>query len=160
MAYVVSPSIVEVLAVLATDATSCAELFIAKLSFYITDWYVFVLIQSRSRNDYLDERSIPLAYGALLLVLALFKAIRYWKLNGVHDSRLVLILIKDQAFYFTLYVVIHSEIKVTLSPLKGYILLGPQHIRRGDHNVVCNRRRDPGSRQSHAHVHPWQPDVL
>ena len=46
------------------------------------------------------HRSIPLAYGALLLVLALYKARELWKLNGFSGSRLALVLIKDQVFYY------------------------------------------------------------
>ena len=47
---------------------------------------------------------LPLAYGTLLLGLALVKATEFWKLNGIHDSRLVIVLIKDQVQYFMLYV--------------------------------------------------------
>ena len=45
-------------------------------------------------------RSIPLAYSTLLFVLALFKATKLWKENGVEGSRLIMVLIKDQAIYF------------------------------------------------------------
>ena len=48
----------------------------------------------------LFHRSIPLAYGALLLILALYKAREFWKLNGFTGSRLVVILIRDQALYY------------------------------------------------------------
>ena len=43
---------------------------------------------------------MPLAYGALLLALALYKAREFWKLNGFSGSRLVLVLIRDQALYY------------------------------------------------------------
>lgn len=56
-------------------------------------------------NDTSIERTIPLAYGTLLLALALYEAAEFWKLNGLHGSRLVFVLIKDQAFYFILWVV-------------------------------------------------------
>ena len=46
------------------------------------------------------HRTIPLAYGALLLVLALYKAREFWKLNRFSDSRLILVLIRDQVFYY------------------------------------------------------------
>lgn len=54
------------------------------------------------RSVSLFIRIIPLAYGTLLLSLALYKATEFWRLNGFHSSRLVLVLITDQAFYFTL----------------------------------------------------------
>ena len=45
-------------------------------------------------------RIIPLAYGALLLCLALFKGIEYWRMDGLRNSELVLVIIKDQVFYY------------------------------------------------------------
>ena len=47
-------------------------------------------------------RLLPMAYGTLLLVLALIKATEFWKLNGIRGSRLVWVLIKDQVLYFSL----------------------------------------------------------
>ena len=52
------------------------------------------------------HRIIPLAYGSLLLVLALPKAREHWKLNGFSGSRLVLVLIRDQVIYYAAYVLI------------------------------------------------------
>ena len=49
------------------------------------------------------HRGIPLAYGALLLVLALLKARELWKSKGICGSRLVLIVIRDQALYYAVY---------------------------------------------------------
>ena len=46
------------------------------------------------------HRTIPLAYGALLLVLAVYKAREHWKLNGFSGSLLVLALIRDQVLYY------------------------------------------------------------
>ena len=46
------------------------------------------------------HRTIPLAYGALLLMLGLVKAKEHWKLNGFSGSRLVLVLIGDQGLYY------------------------------------------------------------
>ena len=46
------------------------------------------------------HRTIPLAYGSLLLILALYKAREFWKLNGFSGSRLVLVLIRVQALYY------------------------------------------------------------
>ena len=45
-----------------------------------------------------------MAYGILLLGLAIFKATEFWRLNGFHGSQLVLVLIRDQAMYFVLCV--------------------------------------------------------
>ena len=50
----------------------------------------------------LNNRTPPLAFDTLLLGLALFKATEFWKTNGYSGSRLVLVLIKDQALYYTL----------------------------------------------------------
>ena len=61
------------------------------------------------------HRSIPLAYGALLLVLALRKAGEFWKLNGFNGSLLALVIIRDQAFYYALYaLIIKNESELTL----------------------------------------------
>ena len=46
---------------------------------------------------------MSLAYGALLLVLALYKGREFWKLNGVNGSRLVFVLVRDQAIYYAMY---------------------------------------------------------
>ena len=48
------------------------------------------------------RRMLPIAYGFLLLCLALYKAPSLWKQNGVHGSRLLVVLIKDQAIYVVL----------------------------------------------------------
>ena len=47
-------------------------------------------------------RSLSLAYGALLLMLALYKAQQWWKANGRTGSGLVFILIRDQILYYLL----------------------------------------------------------
>ena len=52
---------------------------------------------------------VPTAYGVLLLVLALVKATKHWKLYGFRGQRLLVVLIKDQVMYFTLYVVYHIQ---------------------------------------------------
>ena len=76
-------------------------------------------------------RTIPLAYGALLLVLALSKAREHWKLNGFSGSRLVLVLIRDQAFYYAMYVflVIRSWSKL-ISLLKRTLLFDCKPLER------------------------------
>ena len=50
------------------------------------------------------HRTISLAYDALLLILALYKARGLWKLNGFSGSQLVFILIRDQALYYVMCV--------------------------------------------------------
>ena len=47
-------------------------------------------------------RVLPLAYGALLLGLALYKATEFWKQHGLRGSLLIFVLVKDQVLYFTL----------------------------------------------------------
>ena len=46
------------------------------------------------------HRIIPLACGTLFLVLALHKARELWGIKGFSGSRLVLVLIRDKAFYY------------------------------------------------------------
>ena len=44
-----------------------------------------------------------MVYGAILTVLAIYKAAEYWKISaGFKGSTLVNILIRDQALYFML----------------------------------------------------------
>ena len=44
-----------------------------------------------------------MSYGAILMVLALYKAAEYWKIStGFKGFALVRILIRDQALYFLL----------------------------------------------------------
>lgn len=44
-----------------------------------------------------------MVYGAILMVLALFKAAEYWRISsGFKGSVLVKILIRDQVLYFML----------------------------------------------------------
>ena len=45
---------------------------------------------------------MPLAFGILLLVLALVKVTSYWQNLGFRGSQLFLVLIKDQILYFAL----------------------------------------------------------
>ena len=48
---------------------------------------------------------IPLMYGMILMVLALYKAKEYWRASfGLHGFTLVKILILDQILYYALYV--------------------------------------------------------
>ena len=54
-----------------------------------------------------------MTYGVLLLVLAIFKASACYKLNGLQGSRLGLVLIRDQAMYFILFVLTFSSPPVT-----------------------------------------------
>ena len=56
-------------------------------------------------------RTLPLAYGALHLVLALYKARILWKLNGFSGSRLVLVIIRDQAIYYAMYVLCMRDLR-------------------------------------------------
>ena len=67
-------------------------------------WFSRWLFQTMSVLPF--RRAIPLAYGALLLILALYKARALWMLNGVTGSRLVVILIRDQVLYYVACVLI------------------------------------------------------
>jgi hypothetical protein len=49
-------------------------------------------------------RVMPMSYGTLLMVLALYKAAQYWKMSaGLKGFKLVNVLILDQLLYFLLY---------------------------------------------------------
>ncbi|KAL5524826.1 hypothetical protein ACEPAF_9972 [Sanghuangporus sanghuang] len=48
---------------------------------------------------------IPMAYGTILMILALYKAAEYWKMSaGFKGFVLVKVLIRDQALYFMLVI--------------------------------------------------------
>ena len=88
---------------LTTDHTGCVFLGNKAVPewVYVVNWYVFG--ELRYRECVLKgHRMVPVAFGALLMVLALYKATGFWQLNGIHGSRLVRILITDQIVYFAL----------------------------------------------------------
>ena len=59
--------------------------------------------QARKADHSLNDRLLaPIAYGALLLIISLFKAYGAWKLSRESNSRLVLVLIRDQVAYYIL----------------------------------------------------------
>ena len=60
-------------------------------------------------------RIIPLAYGALLLALAVPKARDLWRLNGFSGSGLVFVLIRDQVLYYVMYVSTIFELKKVMT---------------------------------------------
>ena len=45
---------------------------------------------------------VLVAVGAILLILALIGSAKFWKLSGLRGSRLIYVLITDQALYFLL----------------------------------------------------------
>ena len=68
-----------------------------------------------------------MTYGAILMVLALFKSAEYWKMAaGFKGFPLVKILIRDQALYFLLYVLYNSVaagLVLTLLRVVSYCVL-------------------------------------
>lgn len=68
--------------------------------------------RSMVRNEYASTvlyeyfccRIIPLAFGTILLVLALFKGWQNWQDVGAHGIRLIWVLIVDQAIYYVMSV--------------------------------------------------------
>ena len=67
-------------------------------------------VNSQMTRILLFNRTLPLAYGALLLILALHKAREFWRQNGFNGSGLVLVFIRDQSFYFAMCVfTIHNS---------------------------------------------------
>lgn len=45
-----------------------------------------------------------MAYALLILAMTVYKAKEFWDMDGFHGSRLVFVLIRDQAMYFILCV--------------------------------------------------------
>ncbi|KAL5534893.1 hypothetical protein ACEPAF_2983 [Sanghuangporus sanghuang] len=95
---------------LATNVTICGEKKSAAIGWGIVDWLA------------------PMAYGVVLLALALRKAMQYWKMtSGFKTSRLVNVLIQDQIIYFLLVVlccilnIIQFKIHVTNDVLAGIL---------------------------------------
>ena len=89
------------IAQLAADASVCGVDQISPTYLYMLDWY-FLCSSPLQSSLICHHRTIPFAFGVLLLGLALYKAIPLWKENGYHGSRLISILIKDQILYFVL----------------------------------------------------------
>lgn len=97
---------------------------------------------------YMIERCLPLAYGSLLLALALYKATEHWKLHGIHGSQLLFVLIKDQAFYFLLCVFSPSKNDLYLTPPRAifcsvFNLVSQQAQTTLDQAVVLNAFGSP-----------------
>ena len=64
----------------------------------------------------MQNRAIPLAYGVILLVLALYKAADYWETSaGFKGFKLVRVLIQDQIIYFLLWVVLLFRVLVSVT---------------------------------------------
>ena len=91
----------EITVLLADDYATCAQSNSAKPYIYLTDLFVTYFTYLK-KDVSLNTRILPLAYGALLLALALFKATQYWKQNGYSGSRLMLVIIRDQILYYVL----------------------------------------------------------
>lgn len=64
-------------------------------------WLVSELNQNKSPLTF--SRIIPLAYSIILLALALYKAVEYWRMSaGFKGFALVKVLVQDQIIYFWL----------------------------------------------------------
>ena len=51
----------------------------------------------------MHSRTIPLAFGTLLMTLAIYKAAEYWRLSsGFKGFLLVRVIIQDQILYYGL----------------------------------------------------------
>ena len=51
----------------------------------------------------MHTRLVPLSFGTLLLTLAVYKAMEYWKLSsGLKGFHLVKVLTQDQVLYYGL----------------------------------------------------------
>ena len=86
--------------------------------------------------DY-NKRCLPLAFGTFLFILALYKALQFWKEGGIWGSRLVLVLITDQAIYFLLYARSPNSISnPQRHPLTHTFCLKPSMISCATFNIV------------------------
>jgi hypothetical protein len=89
----------------ASGVSTCETATVPPSFLYIIDWYISVHLCAAVFSNAL-RRSVPLAYGAMLMVLAVYKATQYWREVGFSGSKLVLVLLQDQVVYFALYVYI------------------------------------------------------
>ena len=87
---------------LAANVTSCGNSSSPPAYVFIVDWCVSKVQRVINPDLAIVGRTLPLAFGVILLGLALYKSVEYWKQVGVDGSRLILVLIKDQIFYFAL----------------------------------------------------------
>ncbi|KAL5500904.1 hypothetical protein ACEPAH_9291 [Sanghuangporus vaninii] len=72
---------------ISTRATICLENSIPPLQWIMVNWI------------------IPMVYGAVLMVLALYKAAEYWRMSAkLKGSTLVKVLLQDQVLYFLLVI--------------------------------------------------------
>lgn len=152
--------IVVIIAGLAKDVTTCASNNEPRPLLFIIDWSV-----KSFSNHYIIHplyRGIPLAYGLLLLVLALIKAIEYWRLNTYNGSRLVKVLITDQIMYFSALVSFPlSSPHWPNSGKKSYNKFGFRTIERSRPNIkFLSTDSVIRCRKSHVALHPRQPFVL
>lgn len=107
-------------------------------------------------------RGIPLAFGMLLLILALVEAIEFWRLRTFHGSRLVKVLLTDQIMYFAAWVFLSFlSVCTDLMLAKGYNKLTFRDISRhkpDDDSLSSEPIRT--SWKPDTLVHSWKPDVL
>ena len=145
---------------LAANYGMCGNLGIPAPFIYITDWSVL------HKNVYKAKcssslRALPLAFGSLLLLLALFKATAYWKLDGYSGSQLVLVLVKDQAFYYIMCARSTRLLTVTDRVSKGDLLLDLQHLRRQARRELLHRIHNfRRSRKRFNALYPREPYVF
>lgn len=98
---------------LASDATTCFDYSNPQPYTYLINWCANFCSLETQETGWDTTRLFPMTYGTMLFVLAILKAIEFWKLNGFHGSRLVFILVRDQAMYFMLYVEFPIRVLIT-----------------------------------------------
>jgi hypothetical protein len=84
--------------------TACGVANIDATVIFILDVYVMnsLRITFQAGLTLRLHRTVPIAYSALLMILALIKGSGYWKLNGFTGSKLIKVIILDQFFYYGL----------------------------------------------------------
>ena len=115
--------------------------------------WLFAFMKRTLPHHLLAYRVLPLAYGALLLGLALYKATEFWKQHGLRGSLLVFVLVKDQAIYFTLWVSNPSSIHTAanaISVVQFVVRSSTSFSRSSCYSLRRPALRAPSSRHSAA----------
>ena len=82
--------------------SACSAFMRTPIAISVVEWCIQFYCQCMFRYLMSTLRTAPCLYGALLVTLALFKAVEYRKAEYCHASTLVKVLVVDQIIYFAL----------------------------------------------------------
>ncbi|EJD00526.1 uncharacterized protein FOMMEDRAFT_159258 [Fomitiporia mediterranea MF3/22] len=98
------------------------EIFLA-IPGQLAEGYSICLVGNPPRILVIISWTSPLIYGTILLCLALFKAVGYWRMSsGVEGRLLVKVLIKDQILYYSFLMKMVDIRLVTVNPFIAELL--------------------------------------